>query len=71
MLLAPKYGLGTVPEIQAVAYPDILREVLGIEDTKVFVLGIAIGYPEWDDPVNKLQSERDPLDKVANWYGFD
>lgn len=71
MLLAPTYGLGTIPEIQAVAYPEILRETLGIPDSKVFVLGIAIGYPDWDDPINQLHSERDPLDNVAKWYGFD
>jgi nitroreductase len=70
MLLAPKYGLGTVPEIQAVAYPEILREILEIPASKVLVLGLAIGYPDWEDPVNQLQSERDPLDKVARWYGI-
>ena len=71
MLLATKYGLGTIPEIQAAAYPEVLREVLEIPDSKLIVLGIAIGYPNWDDPVNQLYSERDPLDKVAKWYGFD
>jgi len=71
MLLAPKFGLGTVPEIQAVAYPEVLREVLGIADSKVFVLGIAIGYPDWDDAVNQLHSERDALEALAKWHGFD
>ena len=71
MLLATKYGLGTVPEIQAVAYPEVLRKILEIPDSKLIVLGIAIGYPDWDDSVNQLYSERDPLDKVARWYGFD
>ena len=71
MLLATRHGLGTVAQIQAVAYPDVLRKVLGIPDSKVIVLGIAIGYPDWDDPVNQLRSERDPLDNVSTWYGFD
>ncbi len=71
MLLATKHGLGTIPEIQAVAYPEVLREVLEIPDPKLIVLGIAIGYPNWDDSVNQLYSERDPLDKVVKWYGFD
>lgn len=71
MLLATNYGLGTVPEIQAAAYPEVLREVLGIPDYKLIVLGIAIGYPNWDDSVNQLYSDREPLDKVAKWYGFD
>jgi nitroreductase len=71
MLLATRYGLGTVAQIQAVAYPDVLRKVLGIPDSKLIVLGIALGYPDWDDPVNELRSERDPLDNVSTWYGFD
>jgi len=71
MLLATKYGLGTIPQIQAVAYPDVLRKVLGIPDSKVIVLGIAVGYPDRDDPVNQLRSEREPLDNISTWYGFD
>jgi len=71
MLLAAKYGLGTVPQMQAVYYPQVLRKVLGIPDSKIMVLGIAIGYPDWDDPINQLRSDRDSLDEIANWYGFD
>ena len=71
MLLATRYGLGTIPQIQAALYPDVLRKVLGIPDSKLIVLGIAIGYPNWDDPVNQFRSEREPLDKIARWYGFE
>ena len=71
MLLATGYGLGTIAQIQAVVYPDVLRNVLGIPDSKIIVLGIAIGYPDRDDPVNQLRSEREPLDDVSTWHGFD
>ncbi len=71
MLLATKYGLGTIPQIQAVSYPGVLRKVLGIPDSKLIVLGIAIGYPDWDDPINQSRSEREPLDKVTKWHGFE
>ncbi len=71
MLLATKYSLGTIPEIQAVSYPDALRKILGIPDSKLMVLGISIGYPNWDNPANQFHSEREPLDKVTKWYGFD
>ena len=71
MLLATKYGLGTTPQIQAVLYPDVLRKVLGIPDSKVIALGISVGYPDWDDPVNQLRSEREPLDNISTWHGFD
>jgi len=71
MLLATGFGLGTIPEIQAVLYPDVLRKMLAIPDSKLIVLGIAIGYPDWDNPVNQLHSERESLDKVTTWHGFD
>jgi hypothetical protein len=35
------------------------------------VPGITIGYPEWDDPVTQLHSEREPLNSVTTWHGFD
>lgn len=71
MLLATKFGLGTIPEIQAVVYPNVLRKILGIPDSKLIVLGIAIGCPDWDAPVNQFRSQREPLDSVAKWFGFD
>jgi len=70
MLLAVEFGLGTIPAIQAVMYPDVLRNVLGIPDTKLIVLGIAIGYPDPESPTGRFNSEREPLDTVSRWYGF-
>jgi len=71
MLLASAYGLGTIAQIQAVNHPDVLRKVLGIPDSKLVVLGIAIGYPDWDNPLNQFRTERESLDSVATWHGFD
>ena len=71
MLLAVRHGLGTLPAIQAVMYPAVLRSVLEIPDSKLLVLGIAVGYPDPEAPVNQFNSERDPLDQVARWHGFD
>lgn len=71
MILATKYGLGTTPQAQAVAYPDVVRKVLGVPESKLIVLGIAIGYPDWEDPINRFISERESLDKVSKWYGFE
>ena len=70
MLLAVKFGLGTVPAIQTAKYPEVLRKVLGIPDSKLIVIGIAIGYPDWDFALNQVFTPREPLDSVAKWYGF-
>jgi nitroreductase len=70
MLLATQNGLGTIPAIQAVMYPEVLRRVLGIADTKVVVLGIAVGYPDEDSKANHFHSPREPLESVTAWHGF-
>ena len=66
-LLAVEHGLGTIIQAQAVNYPDILRDVLGIPDSKLVVVGISIGYPDWNDPINRIDSEREPLDSLVQW----
>jgi nitroreductase len=70
MLLAVNYGLGTIAQAMAVIYPDIIRKELGIPEDKVIALGIAIGYPDWDNPINKEMRGRVPLDEIAKFYGF-
>jgi len=70
MLLATKYGLGTIPQAQAVVHPDILRKILGISDSKLMIVGLAIGYPDWNNSLNKMHTDREPLDQIAKWYGF-
>jgi nitroreductase len=70
MLLATSYGLGTVAQAQAVIYPDIIRKAVPIPESKLIALGIAIGYPDWDNPVTQPRTQREPLGNVAKWYGF-
>lgn len=71
MLLATNHGLGTVAQAQAVVYPDIIRKVLGISKSKLITLGIAIGYPDWEDPANQSRKPRESLDEISEWYGFE
>ncbi len=70
LLLATQYGLGTIVQAQAAAYPDVLRKELNIPESKIVLLGIAIGYPDWDNPINQFQTEREPLDSITTWHGF-
>jgi nitroreductase len=70
-LVAVNYGLGTCIEGQGVLYPKIVAEYAAIPKSKRIILAIAIGYPDWDFPGNKLVSPREPLDAVTTWCGFD
>lgn len=68
MLAATGYGLGTIVQAMAVSYPDTIRKVLGIPDSKMVLIGVAIGYPDMDDKINQFRSDREPPDKVTRWY---
>jgi nitroreductase len=70
MLLATSYGLGTVAQADAADHPDVIRKELSIPEDKVIALGISIGYPDLDDPENKKRRNKEPLEKVANFFGF-
>ena len=71
MLLATAKGLGTIAQAQAVVYPDIIRKHVAIPVNKLIALGIAIGYPDRNDPGHQMHTAREPLDRITTFYGFD
>jgi nitroreductase len=64
-LAAQAYGLGTCIMRAIVDYPAQAREIAGIPDSKQQIIGVAIGYPDWDDPINELRTERESLDRIV------
>jgi nitroreductase len=70
-LAALKYGLGTCIEDQGIMFPQVVRKFTSIPDSERIIIGIAIGYPDWDFPANELETEREPVENIARWYGFD
>lgn len=70
-LAAMEYGLGTCVEQQAVNYLRGVRKYLEIPESKRFVVGIAIGYPDPEFPANNVISQRADLADNTTWYGFD
>lgn len=69
-LAAVDYGLGTCIQGVLTYYPAILRKIADIPESKKLAIGIAIGYPDWDLPANKLQSIREPLVNIVTWRGM-
>lgn len=68
LLLATEFGLGTVPALEPVLNPDIIRKVLGLPDSKLIAVSISIGYTDYDDPINQFRTPREALEKVATFY---
>ena len=71
ILAAWSYELGTCPEVAVVQYPDVLRQLLKIPQSKLIVLGLAIGYPDTEKAAARFRSEREPLETFVTWHGFD
>jgi nitroreductase len=69
-LAAVAHGLGTCIMGRLVDWPNMLREMLGVSQSKVFICGMAIGYPDLDSRVNNVPRIRMPLEEWVHWHGF-
>jgi nitroreductase len=58
MLSAHAYRLGTVPQAFLTDYSLHVKKFLGIPESKRLVLGISIGYPDMESPVNCFRTDR-------------
>jgi nitroreductase len=69
-LAALHFGLGTCIEDQGTMYPQVLRKYAHVPESKRIIAAIAIGYPDWDFPANRVESEREPVNNVTTWVGL-
>jgi len=68
ILAAHSFGLGSCLQASLASYPEAVREFLGIPRKKLLVLGISIGYPDLEAPINAYQSSRISLDDFVQVY---
>ena len=66
-LLAQERGLGSCVLASSVTYPEIIREAMGIPDSRKIVIGLGLGYPDLNDPINTFERKRAPLDEIVRW----
>lgn len=69
-LLALDHGLGTCINGQGIMFPEVVRKVTGMPESKKMYISIAIGYPDWNHPANRLETEREVMENVVTWVGF-
>jgi len=67
MLAAHAEGLATVPQAFATDYAKEIKDFLSIPAEKRLVLGVSIGYPDWEAPINQFESERVETDELVRW----
>jgi len=67
VLTAHEFGLGTCPIGFITAYEDEIKDLLNIQENKNVVIGVALGYPDWDIAINRFKSPRDDLEKFVRW----
>jgi nitroreductase len=67
VLSAHELRLGTCPIGLILAYEDEIKDLLNIPGDKNVIIGLALGYPDWDIPINRFKSQRDDLEKFVRW----
>jgi nitroreductase len=67
MLAAHANGLGTVPQAFVTDYAQDVKAFLSIPDTKRLVLGLSVGYPDMESPVNAFRTDRAETDEIVQW----
>src|SRR4030043_2291822 len=67
VLPAHELGLGTCPIGLITAYEDEIKDLLNIQENKNVVIGVALGYPDWDIAINRFKTTRDALETFVRW----
>lgn len=67
-LLAHARGLGSCILAASVRYPALIREIIPIPETKAVIIGVALGFPDKETPVNQFTRERANLDAFTLWF---
>jgi nitroreductase len=66
-LAAHVRGLGTCITGSNVRYAELLRKVLPGTEDKSFIVAIAMGYPDWEAPINRFPRTRIPVDEFVTF----
>lgn len=66
-LLAVEAGLGTCMQEAWVMHHEQVAKTIDLPESQILWMGLALGYPDPDAPVNTLQSERASLDEFVKF----
>jgi len=60
--------LGGCPQAALAAYPALVRQKLGIAENIKIVLGVSLGYPDPQAPINNYKSQRINVNDFVRWH---
>jgi len=66
-LLAHARGLGACIMAASVNYPTLIRQILPIPESRAILIGVALGHPEAEAPINRFARERANPDEFTLW----
>ncbi|MFC1906649.1 nitroreductase [Chloroflexota bacterium] len=68
LLAAHSFGIGGCLQAVVTSYPDAIREFLNIAKTKKLIIGISLGYPDFESKANSHPSTRVTIDSFVQRY---
>ncbi len=68
MLASVELGLGCCSMGSLAEYPSIVKETLGVDNNKILLCGMALGYEDTDAPINSFRTQRASLNEFVAFY---
>lgn len=68
MLSATAKGLATCPQAALAEFPNTIKKELGIEENKLLLCGIALGYEDKDALINSYKTSRIDTAEFTKFY---
>jgi len=68
-LLAYDKGIGTCIMAMAIRNPGLLRKILSVPADRKIVIGVAMGYPDENFPLNNFERKRADISEYVKWVG--
>jgi nitroreductase len=66
-LLAHARGLGACIMAASVNYPALIRQIIPLPETRAILIGVALGHPDAEAPINQFARERANPDEFTLW----
>jgi nitroreductase len=69
LLAAQSLGIGAIPQAALAMHPDFIREHFGLDDSRLVVFGVSLGYEDSAHPANAFRVGRAALDEAVRLVG--